>query len=156
MVIVKPADIKKLRTKTGAGIMDCKKALATAKGDFTQAEEILKEKSLVKAEKKSDRETNEGYIASYVHNDFKTAALVEILCETDFVARNEALQNLAQNIAMQIVAMEPENVKDLLQQDYLREPSSTVEEKLKQTSGTLGENLTLNRFVRYEVGENTD
>lgn len=156
MTTVKPADIKKLRAKTGVGVMDCKKALATAKGDFTQAEDILKEKSLIKAEKKSDRETNEGYIANYVHNDFKTAALVEILCETDFVARNESLQKLAQNIAMQVVAMDPKNVEDLLQQDYLREPSNTVEEKLKQTSGTLGENLILNRFVRYEVGENTD
>jgi elongation factor Ts len=156
MATIKPADIKKLRVKTGAGVMDCKKALATAKGDFTQAEEILKEKSLIKAEKKSDRETKEGYIASYVHNDFKTAALVEVLCETDFVARNQALQELAQNIAMQVVAMNPADIEELLKQDYLREPSSTVEEKLKQTSGTLGENLVLNRFVRYEVGENTD
>lgn len=156
MTKVKPADIKKLRAETGAGVMDCKQALKVADGDFKQAEEILQEKSLIKAEKKSDRETNEGYIASYVHNDFKTASLVEILCETDFVARNEELQTVANNIAMQVVAMQPEDVAALLKQDYLRDPSVTVEEKLKQTSGTLGENLVLNRFVRYEVGQETD
>lgn len=153
---IKAADIKKLRSKTGAGVMDCKQALSAAEGNFTQAEEILKEKSLIKAEKKADRETKEGYIASYVHNDFKTAALVEILCETDFVARNEALQELANNIAMQVVAMEPEDVESLLAQDYLREPTVTVEQKIKQTSGTLGENLVLSRFVRYEVGLETN
>ncbi len=156
MAAVKPAEIKKLRAKTGAGVMDCKEALTAAAGNFERAEEILKEKSLVKAEKKSDRETNEGYIASYVHNDFKTAALVEILCETDFVARNQALQELANNIAMQVVAMKPADVDELLNQDYLREPSSAVGEKIKQTSGTLGENLVLSRFVRYEVGDKSD
>ena len=147
------ADIKKLREETGAGMMDCKKALTAAEGDFTQAQEILREKSLIKAEKKSDRETNEGYIASYVHGNNKTAALVEILCETDFVARNENLQEVAKNVAMQVVAMNPADVAELLAQDYIRDPQVTIEKLVKQTSGLLGEKLVVNRFVRYEIGE---
>lgn len=147
------ADIKKLREETGAGMMDCKKALTAAEGDFTQAQEILREKSLIKADKKSDRETNEGYIASYVHNNHKTAALVEILCETDYVARNENLQEVAKNVAMQVVAMNPANVAELLAQDYIRDAKVTIEELVKQTSGLLGEKLVVNRFTRYEIGE---
>jgi len=134
-------------------MMDCKKALTAAEGDFTQAQEILREKSLIKAEKKSDRETNEGYIASYVHGNNKTAALVEILCETDFVARNENLQEVAKNVAMQVVAMNPADVAELLAQDYIRDPQVTIEKLVKQTSGLLGEKLVVNRFVRYEIGE---
>ncbi len=147
------ADIKKLREETGAGMMDCKKALTAAEGDFAKAQEILQEKSLINAEKKSDRETNEGYIASYVHSNNKTAALVEILCETDFVARNENLQEVAKNVAMQVVAMNPADVDELLAQDYIRDPQVTIEKLVKQTSGLLGEKLVVNRFVRYEIGE---
>ena len=147
------ADIKKLREETGAGMMDCKKALTAANGDFAAAKEVLKEKSMLKAEKKSDRETKEGYLASYVHSNNKTAALVEILCETDFVARNEDLQTMANNVAMQVVAMNPENLEELLAQDYIRDGSTTIEQLVKQTSGKLGEKLVLNRFVRYEIGE---
>lgn len=147
------ADIKKLRAETGAGMMDCKKALTAAEGDFTQAQEILREKSLIKADKKSDRETKEGYLASYVHADNKTAALVEILCETDFVARNEKLQEVAKNVAMQVVAMNPADVTELLAQDYIRDGKITIEELVKETSGLLGEKLVVNRFVRYDIGE---
>ena len=112
----------------------------------------MREKSLIKADKKADRETKEGYIASYVHNNNKTAALVEILCETDFVARNEDLQKMGNNVAMQVVAMNPENVTELLSQDYIRDSKITVEELVKQTSGLLGEKLVVNRFTRYEIG----
>ena len=146
------ADIKKLREETGSGMMDCKKALTAAEGDFPKAQEILREKSLIKADKKSDRETKEGYIASYVHNNNKTAALVEILCETDFVARNEKLQEVAKNVAMQVVAMNPADVTELLAQDYIRDAKVTVEELVKEISGLLGEKLVVNRFTRYEIG----
>jgi elongation factor Ts len=146
------ADIKKLRQETGAGMMDCKKALTAAEGDFAKAQEILREKSLIKAEKKSDRETKEGYIASYVHGNNKTAALVEILCETDFVARNEDLQEMAKNVAMQVVAMNPADVTELLAQDYIRDGKTSIEDLVKQTSGLLGEKLVVNRFTRYEIG----
>jgi elongation factor Ts len=152
MANITASDVKQLREETGAGMMDCKKALEATDGDFAKAQEILREKSLIKAEKKSDRETKEGFIASYVHNDNKTAALVEILCETDFVARNQDLQKMAANVAMQVVAMNPADVTELLAQDYIRDPKVTIEELVKQTSGTLGEKLVVNRFTRYEIG----
>jgi elongation factor Ts len=152
MAKITASEIKKLRQETGAGMMDCKKALEKAEGDFAKAQEILKEKSLIKAEKKADRETKEGYIASYVHTNHKTAALVEILCETDFVARNEDLQTMANNIAMQVVAMNPSDVAELLEQDYIRDPQTTIGELVKQTSGTLGENIVVSRFNRVEIG----
>ena len=152
MANITAADVKKLRQETGAGMMDCKKALEATDGDFAKAQEILREKSLIKAEKKADRETKEGYIASYVHNNNQTAALVEILCETDFVARNEDLQKMGNDVAMQIVAMNPKNVEELLAQDYIRDGSMTIEELVKQTSGLLGEKLVVNRFTRYEIG----
>lgn len=153
MAQVSSANIKKLRVETGAGVMDCKKALVAAEGDFEQAQEILRQKSLIKAEKKAGRETKEGYLASYVHNDNKTGALVEVLCETDFVARNEELQEMANNVTLQVVAMEPADVEELLAQDYIRDPQITVGELIKQTSGVLGENIVVNRFVRFEIGQ---
>lgn len=152
MAQVTHTDIKKLRAKTGAGVMDCKKALSAAQGDFKQAQEILREKNLVKAEKKAGRETKEGYIASYVHNDYKTAALVEVLCETDFVARNEKLQDMGKNLAMQVVSMQPTDVDEFLAQDYIRDPKMTIKDLVKQTSGLLGENIVIKRFIRFEVG----
>ena len=146
-------DIKKLREETGAGVMDCQKALKEADGNYQKAVEIVKAKGLAKAEKKADRETKEGFIGSYVHATGKIGALVEILCETDFVARNEELQTLAKDIAMQVVAMNPENLEELLEQEFIKDPSTTIEDLVKSLSGKLGEKLALNRFQRLEVGE---
>ncbi len=147
------ADVKKLREETGAGMMDCKRALDEAKGDFEQAKEIVRLKGLARAEKKADRETKEGYIASYVHANGKTAALVEILCETDFVARNEDFREMAKGVAMQVVAMSPETVEELLEQEFIKDPSLTVADIIKGVSGTIGEKFVVNKFVRYAVGE---
>lgn len=147
------ADVKILREKTGAGIMDCKKALEEANGDMKKAEEIVKAKGMARADKKSDRETKEGYIASYVHANNRVAALVEIMCETDFVARNPEFQAMAKEVAMQVTAMNPANVEELLQQEYLRDGSLTIEQLVKQLSGKIGEKFVVNRFVRYSVGE---
>ncbi len=147
------ADIKALRELTGAGMMDCKRALEESNGDMKKAEELVKARGLARAEKKSDRETKEGYIASYVHTNNKVAALVEILCETDFVARNPEFQTMAREVAMQVVSMSPETVEELLAQDYLRDPSITVDTLVKQLSGKIGEKFVVNRFVRYAVGE---
>ncbi len=146
-------DIKNLREATGAGMMDCKKALDEANGDFTQAKDIVFQRGLAKAEKKSDRETKIGYIASYVHNNNQVAALVEILCETDFVARNDEFQTMAKEVAMQVTAMNPADVEELLAQETLRNPSITVEALVKSLSGKIGEKFVINRFVRYQVGE---
>ncbi len=147
------ADVKKLREETGAGMMDCKKALDAAKGNYEEAKEIVRQKGLARAEKKADRETKEGYIASYVHATGKTASLVEILCETDFVARNEEFQAMAKGLAMQVVAMSPETVEELLAQDYIKNPEMTVEDVVKGLSGKIGEKFVVSRFTRYAVGE---
>lgn len=146
------ADVKKLREETGAGMMDCKKALDQAGGNYEEAKELVRQKGLARAEKKADRETKEGYIASYVHSTGKTASLVEILCETDFVARNDEFQDMAKGLAMQVVAMSPETVEELLAQDYIKDPSMTVEEVVKGLSGKIGEKFVVNRFVKYTVG----
>jgi elongation factor Ts len=147
------SDVKALREKTGAAIMDCKKALEEAQGDMNKAEELVKARGLAKAEKKADRETKEGYIASYVHATGKVAAMVEILCETDFVGRNPEFQDMAKQVAMQVVAMNPQNVEELLAQEYLRDASVTIEQLVKQLSGKIGERFVVNRFVRYAVGD---
>lgn len=145
-------DVKQLREDTGAGMMDCKKALDEANGDYEKAKEVVFQRGLAKAEKKSDRETKIGYIASYVHTNNQVAALVELLCETDFVARNDEFQNMAKDVAMQVVAMNPESVAELLAQETLKNPSITIEELIKSISGKIGEKFVINRFVRYEVG----
>lgn len=147
------SDVKKLREETGAGMMDCKKALDEANGNFEEAKEVVRQRGLALAEKKADRETKEGYIASYVHANNKVAALVEILCETDFVARNDEFQTMARDVAMHVVAMNPENVEALLADQFVKDPDKTVEELVKGVSGKIGEKFVVNRFVRYEVGE---
>jgi len=147
-------DIKKLRAETGAGVMDAKKALTESDGDYKKAVEWVKQKGLARAEKKADRETKEGYVATYLHANGKVAAMVEVLCETDFVARNEEFRALAYDIAMQIASMAPENVEELMAQDAIKpDREGTIEENLKGLSGKIGENMTIQRFVRYSVGE---
>ena len=146
------ADVKKLREETGAGIMDCKKALEEAKGDFKKAIELVKVRGLERAEKKQDRETTEGYVASYVHSNGKLAALVELVCETDFVARNDEFRSLGQNIAMQVVSMQPETIDELLEQEFIKDASATIGFLVKSLSGKIGEKIAVKRFVRYQVG----
>lgn len=146
------ADIKKLREETGAGVLDAKKALEASDGDLEKAKEWVRQKGLARAEKKADRETSEGYIATYVHTNGKTAAMVEVLCETDFVARNEEFQTMARNLAMQVVSMHPENVEELLEQDYIRDPSQSVENTVKALSGKIGEKFVVSRFSHFVVG----
>jgi len=146
-------EIKKLRKETGARIMDCKKALEESKGDYKKALEVVEEKGLARAEKNADRETKAGYVASYVHNNGQVASLVEIVCETDFVAKNDEFVTMARDIAMHVTAMNPENVKDLLEQEFIRDASVTIAMMLKSLSGKIGEKMVITRFVRYEIGE---
>lgn len=149
---VSMTDIKTLREKTGAGVMDAKKALEESSGDMKKAEALVKAKGMARAEKKADRETKEGYVASYVHTTGKVAALVEVQCETDFVARNEEFRSMAQSIAMQVASMNPETVEDLLAQDYIKDASQTIDQLVKALSGKIGEKCVVSRFVRYQVG----
>ena len=146
-------DIKKLRIKTGARIMDCKKALEDANGDFNKAKDLVAKKGLARAKEKASRETKAGIIAHYMHNNSQVAAMVEILCETDFVAQNKEFKQLAQNIAMQVVAMNPRNISELLKQEFVRETSNTIDDLLQALSGKIGEKMEIKRFVRYRVGE---
>lgn len=147
------ADIKQLREDTGAGMMDCKRALDEVDGNYDKAKKLVFERGLAKAEKKSDRETKIGYIGEYVHSNHQVAGLVEILCETDFVARNHEFQAMAKDVAMQVVAMNPANVDELLAQESIKDASLTIDQIVKSLSGKIGERFVINRFVRYEVGQ---
>lgn len=140
----------KLRELTGAGIMECKRALAEAKGNFEKAQEVLRTKGLEVAKKKSGREVREGQVVSYVHAGGKIAALVEVGCETDFVARNEIFQRFARDLAMQVAA-QPEEVS-LLEQKFIKDPAKTIRDYLTETVARLGENIVIRRFVRFEIG----
>ena len=146
--------------------MDSKRALEEAGGDFTKAEALLNEKGLASAAKKAGRETSEGLVVSYIHTGGRVGSLVELNCETDFVARTEEFEALGRNIAMQVAAMNPihvdresvtegEDVKDeqlLLEQEYIRDSSMKVAELVKEAIGKLGENIRIRRFSRFELG----
>ena len=144
--------IKQLREQTQAGVADCRMALEESGGDLKKAAEILRKKGFEKAAKKGDRATTAGLVESYVHQG-RVGVLVEVLCETDFVARNDLFKNLSHEVAMQIASMNPQNKEDLLKQEYIRDSSKTIEELVKETIAKLGENITIGRFSRIEVGK---
>lgn len=133
--------IKELREETGAGIMDVRKALTESGGDTKKAKVWLEKKGLKRAAEKAERTTEAGYVFSYVHFNGKVGSLIKIACETDFVAKTEDFQNLGKEIAMQVASMKPETVEELLKQDYLRDPSKTIEGMIKNLSGKTGENI---------------
>ena len=145
--------IKKLRKETGAGIMDAKKALEESKGNLKKAKTLITKKGLAKAEKKANRETGSGIIHTYVHHNALSGAMIELQCETDFVASNKEFINLAKELAMQVNSMNPGDAKEFLNQEYIRDSKLTVEELIKGVSGKLGENIKLKRFIRYSLGE---
>lgn len=140
-MIVTVDQIKELREETGAGIMDVRKALTESDGDAKKAKAWLEKKGMKRAEEKAERETEAGYVFSYVHFNGKVGALVKLACETDFVAKTEDFQNLGKEIAMQVASMKPETVEELLKQDYLRDSSKTIEGMIKLISGKTGENI---------------
>jgi elongation factor Ts len=144
-------DIVKLRELTGAGVMDCKRALAEAHGNFEKAQEILKAKGLEMAKKKESREAREGQVISYIHAGGKIGVLVEVNCETDFVARNDVFQRFARDVAMQVAA-QPEDAP-LLDQKFIKDPAKTIRDYLTETIAKLGENILIRRAVRFEIGE---
>lgn len=145
--------IKKLREKTGAGIMDCRRALEEVKGVEKKAEELLAKWGIERSEKKAGRETKAGIVDSYIHAGGKVGVLVELLCETDFVARTDDFKNLSHELCLQIASMSPKDVKTLLAQEYIRDPGITLENLVKQVIGKLGENITVARFIRYQLGD---
>ncbi|MDO8573999.1 MAG: translation elongation factor Ts [Candidatus Daviesbacteria bacterium] len=145
-------EIKNLRKETGAGIADCKDALRQSKGNLEKAKEWLKKKGLDKAFSKENREVKAGIVDVYSHVG-KVGVLVELLCETDFVARTEDFKNLAHELSLQIASMNPASVEDLLLQEYIRDNSLTIEQLIKGVIGKLGENIQVGRFKRIALGE---
>jgi elongation factor Ts len=140
----------KLREETGAGVIDVKRALADAGGDYEKAKALIIERGLSKAEKKGERATGAGLVYSYVHLG-RVGVLLELRCETDFVARTEDFQNLAKELAMQIAAMEPESPEALLSQEYVKDPTRKVDELVKGVVAKVGENIQVARFVRFAL-----
>jgi elongation factor Ts len=152
--------IKELREKTGAGIMECKRALDEG-GSMPEAEKLLKQWGLATAEKKAGREAGQGVIDSYVHAG-RIGAMIELNCETDFVARTSDFKTLAREIAMQVAATNPTRISAqessadgdvaLLDQPYIRDPSKTVQDLVNETIARLRENIVVRRFARFELG----
>jgi len=145
--------VKRLREETGAGVMDCKRALEESKGDFERAKALIKERGLAKAQKKSDREAKEGIVEAYVHAGGRIGAMVEVSSETDFVARNPEFRELAKELAMQVAAMDPKDVDELLEQTYIRDASKKVGELVTGIAAATGENVRVRRFKRFQLGQ---
>ena len=159
--------IKELRDQSGAGIMDCRSALFGTEGNMEKALEILKEKGLLKAQKKAERTTTQGLIDAYIHTAGRIGAVVEVNCETDFVARTDEFKELAHCLAMQVAALSPQYISEeevpegadiepqeacLLLQPYIKDPTKTVKDIIIETIAKVGENIKVSRFTRYELG----
>lgn len=143
--------VKHLRDTTGLSLGQIKKALDEAGGDVARAMEVLKAHGIAVAEKKSSREVKEGVVDAYIHATKKLGALVELLCETDFVARNVEFQKLAHELAMQVAAAKPGTVEDLLSQPFIKDQDITVQELISQYIAKLGENIQVGRFEIFEI-----
>lgn len=198
MADVSSEQVRELREKTGAGMMDCKKALVEAKGDVEKAIVFLREKGLASAEKKSARATKEGVVSSYIHGNGRIGVMIEVNCETDFVARNEKFQSFVKDVAMHVAAMNPRYVKEedipedvkisemeiykkqtegsgkpanviekivegrfkkfceevcLLNQPYVKNPDQKIQDYIKENISIIGENISVKRFIRWQLGE---
>ena len=153
MTKVDPKDVQRLRGESGAGVMDCKRAMEDANGDYEKALGLLKQRGLESVSKKSGREAKEGVIASYIHGNGRVGALVELASETDFVARGEEFQQLAKEIAMQVAAMNPATVDELLDQAYIRDGSKTIKDLVTAVASTTKENVHVRRIQRFALGE---
>ena len=143
--------VRDLREKTGAGMMDCKKALTETDGDMEKAIEYLREKGITKAAKKSDRIAAEGLVLAYISEDGKVGAAVEVNSETDFVAKNEEFKTFVETVAKQVVINNPTDVEALLAEDSIEVPGKKVSEVLIEKIAKIGENLSIRRFVRFET-----
>lgn len=144
--------IKKLREETGAGVMECKEALDKSLGKYDEAKELLANSADAIAKKKAERATKHGLIESYVHMG-KIGVLVDVACESDFVAKNAVFKEMAHKIAMQVASMNPENVEELLNQEFFSDPSIKVSDYINNQILQIKENIRVKRFVRFELGE---
>lgn len=143
--------IKKLRLETKSGVMDCRRALEASKGDFEKAKKWLKQKGMTMASKKKDRETKAGLIEAYIHSGSQVGAMVKLSCETDFVGQTKEFKQLVHELAMQAAAMKPKTVKELLEQEYIRDADKKIKDLIKGTIAKVGENIKVEEIVRMEV-----
>lgn len=144
-------DIKQLRQLTGAPISDCRQALEKTNGDIDKALDYLKSQGLEKAAKKADRQTGAGVVDAYIHSGNKVGALVEIRCETDFVARTDEFKNFVHEVAMQVAAMKPKSIAELVDQESIRDPKETISAMLKLTVAKLGENIRITNISWFAI-----
>lgn len=147
------AEVKQLREQTGMGILDIKEALKEAGGDQAKALAILKNKGAQILEKKSARKTSQGLINVYSHQD-RIGVLVEVNCETDFVARNPEFKEFVHDLSLQISSMNPDNIETFLEQEFIKDPARRIKDLLQDLAAKLGENIVVKRFVRFELGDN--
>lgn len=143
--------IKKLRDETGAPVIRVKKVLDEFKGDEKKALTLLKKEGFEKAAKRESRETGQGKVFAYIHHSGKIGALVEILCETDFVARNQLFADLGKDVAMQVAATDPKDLRDLLDQEFIKDPAKKISDLVKEVIAKTGENVRLGHFARIEI-----
>ena len=163
------ARVKELRNQSGAGVMACRNALLEAKGDTEKALQILKEKGILKALEKTERSTRQGLVEAYIHTGGRIGAMVEVNCETDFVARTDEFKELAHNLAMQVAAIPPQFISNdevseektdielqaacLLLQPYIKDPTKTVQDVIMETITRVGENIRVTRFARFALAK---
>ena len=148
--MITASQVKDLREKTGAGMMDCKKVLTETDGDMEKAIELLRERGIAKAAKKSGRVAAEGLVEAYISEDGKVGAIVEVNAETDFVAKNDEFKSFVVSVAKQVVEKDPKDVEDLLAQESIDEAGKTVKDVLTDKIAKIGENMNIRRFVRFE------
>ncbi|MFC1967759.1 elongation factor Ts [Chloroflexota bacterium] len=159
--------VKELRQQSGAGVMDCRTALMGCEGDMVKAAALLREKGLLKAEKKADRVATQGLVEAYIHAGGRIGTILELNCETDFVARTDEFKELAHCLAMQVAAMNPQYISEeeitggadvepqaacLLLQPYIKDPALTIKDLIVETIAKVGENIKVSRFARFELG----
>ncbi len=153
MTKVSADQVKKLRGETGTGVMDARRALIEADGDFEEAKKILKGKGAEAVEKRVERTTSQGLIETYTHTGGKVGSMIHLACETDFVAKTDEFKKLALEVAMQVAAMNPENTDELLEQEYIRDSGKTVKELVDETVSKTGENIQIRKIARFALGE---
>ena len=149
--MINAQQVKKLRDKTALSVIECKKALEKAQGDEAEALKILGSLSKAKAEKKQEREAKQGIIEAYIHNNGKVGVLLQLYCETDFVATNEDFKELAHDIAMHIAAMGSKDEDELLSQPFIKNQDKTIKETINDYIAKLGENIKIGKFIRLEI-----
>ena len=167
-MVVTTEIIRDLRAKTGAAVMDCKRALEETEGDMDRATSLLKEWGISAVQKKSSRDANQGVVETYIHAGGRIGVILELNCETDFVARTPEFLSLAHDLALQIASMDPQSVDDektevaskdsdgetrLMHQDFIKDPNQTISDLITEAVSRIGENIVVRRFTRYELGK---